>query len=106
MQGIKDQYIKEVQYECKDDAETQDVNAFLTIIYNNIAIVCQKMTNYNLSIKACDYALAVDDECEKSYFLRAQSRLAPLSSGAPEQDAAVKDLEKVLQINPKSKQAR
>ncbi|KAL3799935.1 hypothetical protein HJC23_007408 [Cyclotella cryptica] len=105
-EGIKDKFIKEIQYECTDEAETQELNLFLTNCYNNIAIVCHSMKKYNISVKACDYALLVDSKCDKSFFLRARSRLAPLSSGAVEQEAAVRDLEMALQINPQNREAR
>jgi len=64
------------------------------------------MKDYTLSITACDWALLVDRECDKSYYLRACSRLAPLSSGADEQDAAIVDLKMAIKLNPKNKEAR
>ncbi|KAL7483387.1 hypothetical protein ACHAW6_009038 [Cyclotella cf. meneghiniana] len=105
-EGIKDRFIKEIQYKCKDEAETQELNMFLINCYNNIAIVCNEMKDYNLSVKACDYALLVDGKCDKSFFLRARSRLAPLSSGAVEQEAALRDLEMALRFNPRNNEAR
>ena len=75
-----------------------------------------KLKDHNLSKKACDYAIAlsVDDKTDihclnaqaKSYFLRAQSRLAPLSSGATERQAAIFDLNRAVLLNPKNSAAQ
>lgn len=64
------------------------------------------MKEFNLAVNACDFALAVNSECDKSYFLRAQSRLTPLNCGALEQEAALIDLRKAIEINPMNNEAR
>ena len=55
---------------------------------------------------ACDSALEIDDRCDKSYFIRAKSRITPPSSGALEQEAAVSDLKLAIELNPKNNEAR
>ena len=64
------------------------------------------MKDYRLSIMACDSALEIDDQCDKSYFIRAKSRITPASSGALEQDAAISDLKLAIKMNPKNNEAR
>lgn len=105
-QGIKDQHIQEIAYQCKDEDEAKELNLLLVSLYNNIAITCFKMKDYNTSIQACDYALAVEDKSDKSYYLRAKSRLAPASSGSVELEAALADLKRALEINPLNTVAR
>ena len=115
-EGIKDEFINEIIYECHDKMVVIELNTFLRHCYNNIALVAYKLKDHNLSKKACDYAIALsvgdktDIHClnaqAKSYFLRAQSRLAPLSSGATEQQAAIFDLNRAVLLNPKNSAAR
>ena len=115
-EGIKDSFVKEISYKCRDEMEAKELDTFLRNCYNNIALVTYKMKDYKLSKKACDYAIALsvdnksDIHCRnaqsKSYFLRAQSRLAPLSSGATDEQAAVFDLNRAVLLNPKNSAAR
>jgi hypothetical protein len=64
------------------------------------------MANFPLAIEACDFALGVDEDNDKSYFLRAKSRLAPNSSCAEDESLARSDLKMALKRNPNNKEAR
>ena len=106
VQGIKDEFMKEVWYRGKNSDECNKLNLFLVNCYNNIALVSHKMNDFQLAIRACDYAIEVDSKNDKSFFLRAQVRLAPKSSGAIEQMFAMSDLQTALKNNPKNNEAR
>ena len=105
-EGIKDEYIIEKEYSCNGEEECQQLNKLLVNCYNNIAIVSTKLQDYSLATYACDYAIAVDTKNDKAYYLRAQSRLAPVKSSTAEQVLAKLDLQTALQCNPNNKQAR
>lgn len=99
---IRDDNIVEIEHECKDDQERQQLNKFLVNCYNNIAIVSSKMKDYSLAVKASDFAIAIDECNDKAYYLRAKARLAPKSSGGVEQELAKADLLLILKHNPKN----
>jgi len=105
-EGIKDEYIIEKEYSCNNEEECQQLNKLLVNCYNNIAIVSTKLQDYSFAISACDYAIALDEKNDKSFFLRAKARLAPTNSGADDQVLAKSDLQTALQCNPNNKQAR
>ena len=54
---IRDDNIVVIEYECKDDQESQQLNKFLVNCYNNIAIVSSKMKDYSIAVKASDFAI-------------------------------------------------
>lgn len=105
-EGIKDEYIIEKEYSCNGEEERQQLNKLLVNCYNNIAVVSTKLCDYTLATYACDYAIALDKKNDKAYYLRAQSRLAPVNSSTAEQVLAKSDLQSALQCNPNNKQAR
>ena len=105
-QGIKDQFITEVEYECKSDEERHELDRFLVACYNNIALVSCKMNNFFLAVDACDNALAIDGRNDKTFYLRAWARIGPKSSGVVEETLARSDLSSALKINPENREAR
>ncbi|KAL3762521.1 hypothetical protein ACHAW5_008447 [Stephanodiscus triporus] len=105
-QGIKDQFITEVKYECKTEAERHELDRFLVACYNNIAVVSCKMNDFSLAVNACDYAIAIDGRNDKTLYLRARARLDPKSSGTVEETLARSDLSMALKINPENREAR
>ena len=105
-EGIKDEYIEENRYQCKTEEEQHTLDQFLVICYNNIALVSYKMASYTLAIRACDYAIEVDDTNDKSFYLRAKARIAPKSSGATELRFARSDLQIALRNSPNNKEAK
>eukprot|EP00970_Alexandrium_tamarense_P010964 scaffold2291_cov211-Alexandrium_tamarense.AAC.13 len=105
-EGIKDDFISEVSFQSKDDEESDKLNEFLVKCYNNIALVSDKRRHFQLALQACDCAIAVDKRCDKSYFHRAQARIAPLSSGSVEQELALADLQTSVKMNGQNKEAR
>ena len=104
-EGIKDQYIKEVEYTGKDDRECKELNRFLVNCYNNIALVSYKMKDFSLAVKACDHAIVVDGQNTKAFFIRAQARLTPKSSSAVDQALAKSDLQLALKHNTDNREA-
>ena len=105
-EGIKDKFIVEVEYTGKDEDERQQLNQFLVNCYNNIALVSIKMQDFSLAVKACDFAIAVDTQNDKSFYLRARARLAPKSSGAVDQELAKLDLQTARKHNPGNEATR
>ena len=105
-EGIKDKFIFEVEYKGKDEKECQQLNQFLVNCYNNIALVSIKMQDFSLAVKACDFAIAVDTQNDKSFYLRARARLAPKSSGAVDQELAKLDLQRARKHNPENEATR
>ena len=105
-EGIKDKFIVEVEYTGKDETERQQLNQFLVNCYNNIALVSIKMQDFSLAVKACDFAIAVDTQNDKSFYLRARARLAPKSSGAVDQELAKLDLQTARKHNPGNEATR
>jgi hypothetical protein len=105
-QGLRDQFITEVEYECKTEKERHELKGFLVACYNNIALVSCKMNDFSLAVDACDYAIAIDGRNDKTLYLRARARLDPKSSGAVEETLARSDLSMALKINPENREAR
>eukprot|EP00957_Ditylum_brightwellii_P119991 9157402-Ditylum_brightwellii.AAC.1 len=68
-----------------------------------MAIVSLNTNKFTVCISACDEALSVDKNNAKALYLRAQARITPKSSGAVEQEAALKDLRLASQIDPTDK---
>eukprot|EP00581_Thalassiosira_minuscula_P006810 CAMPEP_0183707542 /NCGR_PEP_ID=MMETSP0737-20130205/4090_1 /TAXON_ID=385413 /ORGANISM="Thalassiosira miniscula, Strain CCMP1093" /LENGTH=391 /DNA_ID=CAMNT_0025935239 /DNA_START=1004 /DNA_END=2176 /DNA_ORIENTATION=+ len=104
-EGIKDQFLHEVEYSGKDEDERKELKRFLASCYNNVALASYKMKDYSLAVKACDYAISVDRRNHKALFIRAKARLAPKSSGVVEQELARSDLRVALRNNPDNKDA-
>ncbi|KAL7525611.1 hypothetical protein ACHAXR_004235 [Thalassiosira sp. AJA248-18] len=105
-EGIKDQFVKEHSYQCENEQDCQQLHGFLVKCYNNIALVSYKMANFPLVIEACDYAIAVDGENDKSFYLRAKARIAPKGSGSVEQSLARSDLRLAIKNNPRNNDAK
>lgn len=105
-EGIKDKYIKEVEYECKDDEEHEKINQFLIKCYNNIALASYKMKDYSLAVKACGHALVVDRKSAKALLIRAQALIVPKNSSVAEQVLARLDLQVVVKNNPSNREAK
>ena len=53
-------------------AQQRQVDDYLVSCYVNLAIVYQKVAQWQDSILACDAALAVDPTCAKALYRRAQ----------------------------------
>lgn len=103
---IEDRFIQEIDYECKDETERHNLNQLLYNCYTNIAVVSCKLKDYPLAIQACDFAISVNGQNDKAYFIRAMARLTPKNSGLDDQQMARSDLLMSLTLNPKNKEAK
>lgn len=103
---IEDRFIQEIDYECKDETERHNLNQLLYNCYTNIALVSCKLKEYPLAIQACDFAISVNGQNDKAYFIRARARLTPKNSGLDDQQMARSDLLMSLTLNPKNKEAK
>jgi hypothetical protein len=63
-------------------------------------------TANSLAIQACDCAVQLDKENDKSFYLRSQARLAIKSASANDEKLAMADLRTAVTLNPKNKKAR
>lgn len=104
-EGIKDEYLRETIYVPKNNDEQQQLQEFLAKLYNNLALASMKRNDHRIAVQACDCAIEVDRNNDKSYFLRAQARLAPKSASAVDEELAMVDLKTAVTINPNNKQA-
>jgi len=91
--GILDSDIVEHEYLTASTpaSERASVTNLYVACYLNLARVYHKSGDTATALSACDYALAVDDQCDKALLLRAQVRLSKASAGATEQDMSIKD---------------
>jgi hypothetical protein len=105
-QGIMDRFIAEIEYECKSEDERRELDRFLVVCYNNIALASCRMNIFSLAVDACDCAIAIDGRNDKAYYLRSRARIGPKSSGAPEETMARGDLLRALEINSDNREAR
>ncbi len=103
---IEDRFVREIEYECNDETECHNLNQLLSNCYTNIALSSCKLKDYPLAIQACDYATLVNGRNDKAYFLRAQARLSPKSSGLVDQQLARLDLLMALKLNPENSEAK
>ena len=103
---IEDQFIREVDYECNDETERHNLKQLLSDCYTNIALASCKLKDYPLAIHACDYAISVNGQHEKAYFVRARARLNPKNSGSDDQQLAKSDLLMSLTLNPENREAK
>lgn len=105
-EGIKDEYLRETIYVPENNDEQQQLQEFLAKLYNNLALTSMKRKDHRAAVKACDCAIGVDRNNDKSFFLRAQARLAPKSASAVDEELAMLDLKAAVTINPNNMQAR
>jgi len=105
-EGIKDEYLREIMYVPKNNDEEQQLHQFLVKLYNNLALTSLKRNDHRTAIQACDCAIEVDRNNDKSFYLRAQARIAPKSASAIDEELAMMDLRAAVTINPNNKQAR
>eukprot|EP00985_Skeletonema_marinoi_P009700 scaffold4522_cov145-Skeletonema_marinoi.AAC.6 len=105
-EGIKDEYLREIMYVPKNNDEEQQLHQFLVKLYNNLALTSLKRNDHRTAIQACDCAIKVDRQNDKSFYLRAQARIAPKSASAIDEELAMMDLRAAVTINPHNKQAR
>jgi len=101
-EGIKDCDIRERKYQWKTNQEKQLVTSFLISCYTNISIAALNTKEYELSRSACDSALNVNANCSKALYLRAKTRVTPLSCGSADQDAALNDLRLAQSLDPQN----
>lgn len=106
MGSIEDRFIREIEYECKDDTERRNLDQLLSNCYTNIALASCKLKDYLLAIQACDYAISVNGRNDKAYFVRARARLTPKSSSWDDQQLARSDLLIALTLNPENREAK
>lgn len=105
-EGIKDEYLRETIYIPKNDDEQLQLQQLLVKLYNNIALTSLKRNDHRTAVQACDCAIEVNRENDKSFYLRAQARLAPKSASAIDEELAMMDLRAAITLNPNNKQAR
>ena len=75
-------------------------------LYNNIALCLFHLKKYTQAIYACNDTLALDNQNSKALYRRALSRITPASSGALEQELALKDLKTALIHDVNNKDVR
>ena len=100
--GIKDEDIQEIEYSSLDENEMKQVQNLLTTCYINIAVVNLRAQNYSSVIETCNEVLRYDPNHVKGLFLRSKALVTPKSSGATEDDMAMKDLKIALNIEPEN----
>jgi tetratricopeptide (TPR) repeat protein len=105
-EGIKDEYLREIMYVPKSNEEGQQVQHFLVKVYNNLALTSLKRNDNLTAMQACNCAIEIDRANDKSFYLRAQARLAPKSASATDEELAMMDLNTAIAHNPNNKQAR
>ena len=82
----------EVNYTTKITNEKNVIQEFLIKCYCNIALVCLRQKEYKHAIEACNDILKMEPYHAKALYLRARSRMEPMSSGGTEYELAMKDL--------------
>jgi len=105
-EGIKDEYLREITYVPNSIEEGQQLQHFLVKVYNNLALTSLKRNDNSTAIQACDCAIEIDRANDKSFYLRAQARLAPKSASATDEELARMDLKTAIANNPNNKQSR
>jgi hypothetical protein len=101
--GIKDEDMEMVNYigdkdSCKEDRDA--VKDLKTKLYTNIATCHFQSKNWALSVRACNYALKVDENNVKALYRRAMSNIKAPSAGGMEIDSALGDLKKAHKLEP------
>lgn len=105
--GIDDKEMEECVYAPKSDHEKVLIAKLNCQCLVNIAMCTQRTKEWAVSISACDAVLnTVDCKCAKALYRRAQARSIPLSCGATENYAALRDMKAALQCLREEKQAR
>ena len=91
--SLDDEDILEESFDGETTDERAAILAFKVKCYLNIARCYFKQREFGVARQACDWALRLDDRCDKALFLRATALVEPLSHGSTERDAAIVDLE-------------
>lgn len=102
-QGICDDDIQEIDYTTSNLNEMEDVANLLITCYVNIAVAAMKGHMYAMVIEACDEVLKHDPNHVKSLFLKSKALVIPKSSGAAEDELAVRNLKLALKSDPNNK---
>jgi len=101
-EGVKDDYIRQEEFETDVECEKSQVCKFLVMCYTNIAVVSLKTGQLRQAIEACNEAIEIDSSNVKALYLRSKARLTPKSAGMVEEDMAVRDLQTAKKLDPKN----
>lgn len=91
-----------ISYTSGDPVIDSNVRQFISTCYLNIAVTAFRLRDYKLSVSACNETLKIDPSNSKALYRRAQAYIAPISSGAAEQERAFADLKRAAAIDPES----
>lgn len=94
--SLEDNRIREEEYLGESDEEKTQIESFRIACLLNLSRCYFKQHDANTAKQACDWALALDPDCEKALLLRARCLVQPKGHGATERDEAIADLERAL----------
>ena len=81
--------------------ENDSISELKKTIYVNIAVVCNKSSDYESAIQACTKSIAIDDKNPKPFYNRAVAQQARKNF-----DDAMKDIVSAIKLSPKDKNLR
>jgi len=106
--GIEDEHLQVDSSALEGDGEeAQQARDMVMSCYLNIALASQKLGKFDQMKSTCDEILEnVSPQCVKALYRRAQARIAPVSAGDGDMDAALQDLHAAAQLAPQNQDVR
>lgn len=96
--SVDDSFMKEEEFLGESEAEKQTIRHFRVTCYLNLARTYFKQKELDTARHCCDWALALDGNCDKALLLRARCLVESASHGATERDQAIFDLEQAERL--------
>eukprot|EP01017_Pseudomicrothorax_dubius_P026919 TRINITY_DN3046_c0_g1_i10.p1 TRINITY_DN3046_c0_g1~~TRINITY_DN3046_c0_g1_i10.p1 ORF type:complete len:532 (-),score=111.04 TRINITY_DN3046_c0_g1_i10:174-1769(-) len=100
-EGICDDDLDQVAFVSPSQSENERVKAISLSLYLNLAASYLKISDYSNARASCDEALKIDKANTKALFRRARARTMPINSEEADYEAALKDLSKAAELDPK-----
>ena len=104
--SVEDNDMDEEVFQGETEDEKDEILEFRIRCLLNLSRAYFKQNEFLTARQACDWALGLDQHCERALLLRARCLVAPKSHGATERDSAIADLEEAERLTDSVKRLK